>query len=59
MNEVTRRAKRSDALYESSNEGISRRWLCDRVAYLEAKLEETEQKLREKESECRLSSGSD
>ncbi len=58
MNEVTRRARRSDALYESSNEGISRRWLCDRVAYLEAKLEEAEKRL-EKVEECKSSSGSD
>lgn len=57
MNDVTRRARRSDALYESSNEGISRRWLCDRVAYLEAKLEEAERKL--KEEACKSSSGSD
>ena len=58
MNEVTRRARRSDALYESSNEGISRRWLCDRVAYLECRLEETENKMREKEEECKRLSAS-
>lgn len=58
MNDVTRRARRSDALYESSNEGISRRWLCDRVAYLEAKLEEAEKRLKKGE-ECKSSSGSD
>ena len=45
-------------MYESSNEGISRRWLCDRVAYLEAKLEETENKMREKEEECKRLSAS-
>lgn len=46
MNDVTQRARRSDALYASSNEGIDRRWLCDRVAYLESKLRETERKLK-------------
>lgn len=57
MNEVTRRARRSDALYSSSNEGIDRRWLCDRVAYLESQLREVERKLKEAE-ECQRQSGS-
>ena len=34
--DVTEQAKRSDALYYSSNDGINRRWLCDKVASLEA-----------------------
>ena len=33
---ATGQARRSDALYYSSNDGINRRWLCDKVASLEA-----------------------
>lgn len=39
MMDVTEQAKRSDALYYSGNDGINRRWLCDKVASLEATLE--------------------
>lgn len=34
--DVTEQARRSDALYYSGNDGINRRWLCDKVASLEA-----------------------
>lgn len=37
--DVTEQARRSDALYYSANDGINRRWLCDKVASLEATLE--------------------
>lgn len=38
--DVTEQAKRSDALYYSGNDGINRRWLCDKVASLEADSEQ-------------------
>lgn len=38
--DVTEQARRSDALYYSGNDGINRRWLCDKVASLEANSEQ-------------------
>lgn len=35
VNEATAKARRSEALFRSSNAGISRRWLTDKVADLE------------------------
>ena len=35
VNEVTAKARRSEALFRSSNAGISRRWLTNKVADLE------------------------
>ena len=33
---ATEQARLSDALYFSGNDGINRRWLCDKVASLES-----------------------
>lgn len=35
---ATEQARRSDALYFSGNDGINRRWLCDKVASLESEV---------------------
>lgn len=48
---ATGQARRSDALYYSSNDGVNRRWLCDKVASLEAenaKLQEQGKRLFDK-----------
>ena len=41
---VTNIARRSDSLYYAGDEGINRKWLCDKVAYLEAELREERKK---------------
>lgn len=43
---ATEQARRSDALYYSGNGGISRRWLCDKVASLERENAELRELLR-------------
>lgn len=51
VNEATAKARRSEALYRSSNAGISRRWLCDKVAELEHELEQLREQERDAEHE--------
>ena len=51
VNEATAKARRSEALYRSSNAGISRRWLCDKVAELEHELEQLRKQERDAEHE--------
>ena len=44
---ATEQARRSDALYYSGNGGISRRWLCDKVASLERENAELRELVRD------------
>lgn len=42
---ATSRARRSDSLYHETDSGITRRWLCDKVALLEDELHESQEEL--------------
>jgi len=42
---ATSRARRSDSLYHETDSGVTRRWLCDKVALLEDELHEAQEEL--------------